>query len=181
MPWTAFPTLTDGQVLTGAHMQIIQGNFNETQTAKTTSANSYSVGVSANNVAERIPARATTPTAQSTTTIATYGDLPSIGPTPGPMTTGTAAIVYWGAAMQNVAAGGGCLMGFAITGSTTLAASDDRAIRSMSAVANEANRFTAMHMQIGLTGGTNTFTPKYTTPTGNTATFQQRELGVFPL
>lgn len=158
----------------------VRDNILETAPAKATTAGQVFVSTAANAIAARVPTRFTIATAQNATSIAAYGDLTSVGPTV-TVTTGTQALVAMTAAIGNSTGGGGGLMGFAVSGATTIAASDDRALRLMSSNASETQRMTAWHHQIGLTAGSNTFTAKYTTPTGGTATFQQRELAVFPL
>jgi hypothetical protein len=179
MAWTTFPTLTDGQILTGAHMQLIRDNFAETAAAKATTAGSVFVGTSANALAERIPARQTISTLQTTTSL-TFTDLATVGPAV-TATTGPSALVFMSSNISNSVAGGGGLMSVAVTGASAVSPSDDRGLRFISDVAGMVNRATCVHHQISLTGGSNTFTAKYEANIGGTATFQFRELGVFPL
>jgi hypothetical protein len=181
MAWSVPLTAIASTALTAAQWNAsVRDNLLETAAAKATTAGGIFVATGANALAERIPARQTNATAQTTASITTYGDLATVGPAV-TVTTGAQAIVWFGAAIGNATGGGGGLMGFAVSGASTIAASDDRAIRIMSGAAGETNRIVNLHMQIGLTPGSNTFTAKYTTPTGGTCTFQQRELGVIPL
>lgn len=181
MAWSTPMTAVSNATFTAAQFNAsVRDNLLECPTAKATTAGQVFISTAANAIAARVPTRFTVATAQTTTSIAAYGDLATVGPTVS-VTTGTQALVFMSAAIGNATGAGGGLMGFAVSGATTIAASDDRAMRVMSSNAAETQRLTVMHMQIGLTSGSNTFTAKYTTPTGGTCTFQQRELAVFPL
>lgn len=180
MSWTTPPTLTDGQVLTGAHTQIWRDDLNTAAPALATTAGSIFAATGTNAIAERIPQRATVSTAQSTSTTATFGDLSTVGPAV-TVTSGTSALVWWSAQIENSSAGAGGYMGFAVSGASTIAAGGGaNVLRLISGGAGERNRAGVLFMQTGLTAGSNIFTAKYTTPTGGTATFQDRDIGVIP-
>jgi hypothetical protein len=82
--------------------------------------------------------------------------------------------------MENATAGQGAIMGFGITGATTLTADANRAIRSTSAVGGDRYHMSRAIYQTGLTAGTNVFTAKYAVPASGTGGFAARDIFVFP-
>jgi hypothetical protein len=181
MAYSTPMTAVSNAVFTAAQFNAsVRDNILETAPAKATATGQLFVATGANAIAARTPTRSTNATAQTTSSIASYGDLATVGPSVS-VTTGAAALVHVSALVQNATGGGGGYMGFAVSGATTIAPTNDRALRLISTTAGEANRATVFHHQISLTPGSNTFTAKYTTPTGGTATFSERELGVIPL
>lgn len=109
----------------------------------------------------------------------TYADLATAGPALTVTSVGTKAFVYVGAQMYSSVAVGSCLMSFAISGATTLAASDDNA------AAQTGQAGTAFAVKYGdwsmitITPGANTYTAKYRADTTGTAHFVRRKLIVF--
>jgi hypothetical protein len=181
MAWSTPMTAVSNATFTAAQFNAsVRDNLLEGAPAKATATGQLFVATGVNAIAARTPTRQTNATAQTTATVATYGDLATVGPAV-TVTTGVSALVFISSAVGNATAGGGGLMSFAVSGATTIAASDDRGLRSISGIAGETWRFGITHHQISLNAGSNTFTAKYTTPTGGTCTFQQRELGVLPL
>ena len=103
--------------------------------------------------------------------------------TPGPactVTTGTKARVtvssfivasgtYW------------AFMGFAISGATTIAASDAYSLRAYAGVTGAGIQASATYLIPGLTPGSNTFTAKYRTVSPATGTFSMRYILVEPV
>lgn len=138
------------------------------------------VSTAANAGAMRTPAFASITAAQNTTSIATYGDLATVGPVV-TVTTGVSVIYGFTANISNGTGGGGGQMAIAITGATTIAADDSRMIYVKSFGNGIATRLGQVQFQPGLTAGSNTLTAKYTTPTGGTATFADRHLFAIPL
>jgi len=182
MAWTTPLTAVANAAFTAAQFNAsVRDNLLETGPAKATTAGSIFAATGTNAIGERIPTGATVATAQSTSTTASYGDLTTVGPTLSSLTTGTKSILFLAAQIENSTAGAGGYMGFNVSGASTIAASDDRSLRVISGSAGERNRVSCVVFQTGLTGGSNTFTAKYTTPTGGTATFQYREMSVIPL
>jgi hypothetical protein len=182
--WVTFPTLTDGQILTGAHMQMIRDNFAETGPAKATTAGSIFVGTGANALAERIPAITILTAAQAfTPTANVFADITggTVGPTVGPLTTGTSALVMYGAELSNSTGGAanGC-MSYAVSGATTQAATTTNMVKNVSSIAGDSNRAFAIDKPI-LTAGSNTFTAKYTSTTGGAVLAANRTMVVIPL
>lgn len=181
MAWSAPLTAVSNSTLTAAQWNAsVRDNLLETAPAKATAASQLFVSTGVNTIAARVPTQATVLTAQGTAS-ASYTDLTTVGPAV-TVTSGTKAIVGFGAQVENSAAGGGGTMSFAVSGATTIAANaGTTALRSMSGTAGERNSASVVNFVSGLTAGSNTFTAKYLAPTGGTATFQFRELWVLPL
>lgn len=121
------------------------------------------------------PTDASVATSQSTTATS-YGDLATAGPAV-TAETGTAALVTISSTITNTGAGITALMSFAITGATTVAALDSRAI----GVANSALIIAGRTVLVtGLTPGSNVFTCKYKVNGVSTGTFGDRNIIVQP-
>lgn len=178
MAWTSFPTLTDGQALTGAHMQLVRDNFAETAPAKATAAAQLFVATGANAIAARTPAAAFVATAQSTSTTS-YTDLTTVGPAV-TVTTGTQAWVMLYAGEANSSAGANVWMSFAVSGASTVAGADNMSVGYDSPVATSTCYHGASFYVTSLTAGSNTFTAKYRVSSG-TGTFSNRRIFVIPL
>ncbi len=179
MAWTAFPTLTDGQVLTGARMQAIKGNFDECPAAKATAAGRIFASTGANALAERQVSSAAIATSQ-TTTSATFTDLATVGPQV-TVSTSTHAIAFVQTNLSNSIASTITAAGVAVSSATTIAASDDEAIIFQPAAAAGGGRHSVVvHYNGTLTPGSNIFTMKYRC-SANTATFLNRKLTVMAL
>lgn len=180
--WSAPPTLTDGQVLTGAHTQIWRDDLLETAPGKATAAGQIWVSTAANAGAMRTPFYGHITGACTATTITTYGD-PATGAV-GPavtVTSGISAIFALGAVMTNGTGGGGANMSVAISGATTVAADDSCSLQLRTSTAGWNSRMSSVHFRPSLNAGSNVFTAKYTTPTGGTATYSERHVLVLPL
>lgn len=111
-----------------------------------------------------------------TTTSEAYTDLATVGPTVS-ILTGTQALVMFDAEHSQTGSGGTAAMSVAVSGATTIAASDNYAFNNSSSV-----QFGwAYGMLItGLTPGTNIFTAKYRTVGAGTVRFANRRLIVVP-
>lgn len=112
---------------------------------------------------------------------ATYDDMT----TPGPAVTVTIganglALVSIFCDQANDTIDAKTYMGFAISGATTVAASDNFAVSFQSAKAAAAYQGSATFLVTGLTAGSNTFTAKYRVSSG-TGTFIRRKITVVPL
>ena len=169
--------LTDGQVLTGAHMQLVKLNFDETAVAKIVGAGHYVVGAGANSLVDR-QVQQSSNSATGTTTSTSFTDL--TGTTAGPavtVTTGTAALMWFGCQMQNSLANTALQVAYSLNGGTP-DSSIDLFIDGLS-VAGQAFRASVIHYHTGLTPGSNTFTLKYKVAAG-TGSFYDRVLGSMP-
>lgn len=184
-------TAVDGNVFTAAQFNVnvrdnlsylkteMDGNFR----ALATAGSQYPVSTGANTVVSRTYGNAAVLT-NSTTTAATYG-APSVG-TVGPavtLTTGTAVKVTMNATCANSLASTFSAASYAISGATTVAASDNYRVIVEQGTINLLVASTFVHIHTGLTAGSNTFTMQYRTETAtsSTAAFTNRELIVEPL
>jgi hypothetical protein len=122
------------------------------------------------------PTNAVVSASQSTASL-TYTSLA----TPGPATTvsvaGGSALVTITARLSNDTAGGECLVGFQISGASSVSASDANSIIFTSAAANARGQFSATYQVSGLNAGSHTFTAVYKAGS-NTCTFSNRNISV---
>ncbi len=93
------------------------------------------------------------------------------------VTTGTTALVIVTAQVDNSNNGQSSFASYAISGATTSAATDQRAVTNEGQSITQASTTT---VETGLTAGSNTFTLQYRR-TNNTATFSNRTITVIPL
>lgn len=156
----------------------VRDNLNETAPAKATTAGSLMVVTGANSIAERIPEEDFVNAAE-TTTSTSYTDLTSPGPSV-TVTTSTNAIIMLCGRLSNNAGGSSCRMAVDISGASTVAANDNRALDYESSNADDAIQSSYAFTEIGLTPGSNVFTAKYKVNSG-TGTFDNRRLTVVPL
>jgi hypothetical protein len=176
-------TAVSNATLTAAQWNAsMRDNMLETPAAKATATGQMFISTGANAIAARTPTTATVATSETfTPSIGVFGDLTTVGPTVGPLTTGTAAIVLFGAYMSNGTGTGSGVMGFNVSGATTIAASLAESVRVLSpTTGGQAWRPFAVSMPT-LTAGSNTFTAKYTTHSGGAVTAADRKLIVIPL
>jgi hypothetical protein len=122
------------------------------------------------------PASGGVATSQTTTTTS-YTDLATIGPAV-TLLTGTAALVIVTAEVDTTGAGVTPRMGFAISGASTVAATDLWGIKVDAGAAALLQLSFAVLVQ-NLTPGTNIFTAKYRVGSG-TGTFLNRGITVWP-
>jgi len=116
---------------------------------------------------------------QEATTSTSYTDLTTSGPAV-TVTTGTRALVI---VTANILASAGerSLMSFAVSGATTISASDTTAAsRNQTSAGNGTDRRSAANY-VTLTAGSNTFTAKYKTAGGGNGEFGNREIFVINL
>lgn len=126
-----------------------------------------------NEVERRKPTGATVATSQ-TTTSTSYADLATVGPAV-TVTTGTSALVIISADLT-APAGDNAFMSVAVSGASTVAAADSKALKMTNTNTSQKSR---VMLITGLTAGSNTFTAKYRVGSG-TGTFVYRELVVVP-
>lgn len=130
-----------------------------------------------NDIERRKPTAARVNT-RETRAVSTYGDPATAGPAV-TVTTGTSALVIEVAQMASGAAANFAKMSVAVSGATTLAASDSNfAGHSAGAVDIVCTRAVLV---TGLTAGSNTFTLKYAnSDNATTVAFERREIIVIP-
>jgi len=171
MTWNAPMTAVAGSVFTAAQFNTyVRDLFNETAPAKATAASQIFVATGVNAIAARTISQDYIATSQTTASTA-YVALATAGPTV-VATTGTSALVALSAGTSNSGAGFS-LQGYNVSGASTIAASDDRAIGTGAFGG-------AIFLQTGLTPGSNTFTSVYRVQSG-TGTFSTRHILVIPL
>lgn len=125
---------------------------------------------------------ATVATNESTTST-TYTDLATSGPAV-TLTTGTKALVIITATLDPISSVRGLCASFAVSGATTITASDTRAVAMYVGTAtaeNKAQRMSAASGLSTLTAGSNTFTMKYRATVAATVQFSDREILVIDL
>jgi len=143
-------------------------------TATSATAASWAAPTAAAGVA----AEASVATAQTRSNTA-YGALTTAGPAvTATITSSGKALVMISSLMQSNTDDDNCLMGYAVSGNTTIAASDTDSIRGSER--SNAVRLGATYLVTGLTAGSNTFTAQYRSSTTNTCTFTDRNIVVIP-
>lgn len=184
MAWSTPMTFVAGSPLTAGQLNTyLNANLNELAPAKATTAGSIFTPVGANSIAERAVGNEYIGTTE-TTTSGTYVDLATVGPTV-TLTTGTQALIGQGAMCYSSINSGQVYMSFAVSGATTNAATDIRAM-----IHFEPNpgglaftRMGTITYLTALTPGVNTFRAKYRTFTGisEVGSWQNRFLWVVAL
>lgn len=118
-----------------------------------------------------------------TTTSTSYTDLATVGPAVTATVGATGkALVSMHAAIANATSALASCMGFALSGATTLAASDPTCIGFTAPVANGGIRCGTIIMLTGLTAGSTTATAKYRMDPGvGPAQFVDRRIAMTPL
>jgi hypothetical protein len=126
-------------------------------------------------------ATATVATTQ-TLTSTSYSDLATVGPAV-TVTTGTKALVIITAQLNNNSSGGNNVYAsYAVSGATTIAASDATCIQTNGDGGTGAGRIRVSAANlVTLTAGSNTFTMKYRCGAGNTGAFSERNIFVMNL
>jgi hypothetical protein len=114
-----------------------------------------------------------------TTSSTSYTDLTTAGPAVTVTVPASGKVlVTVTSGMQNSTGGGSCFMAFAVSGPTSVAASDAQAVILGG---NNLQAASASYVVSGLTaGGSYTFTAKYRVTTG-TGTFSNRSIWAIPL
>lgn len=116
---------------------------------------------------------------EQTTTSTSYADLSTSGPAV-TVATGTKALVRLGCQVKNTGAANIVAMGFAVSGASTVAASDGAATVALAQVAGYYQQLFREVLVTGLTAGNNTFTAKYRVG-GGTGSFLRRDISVVAL
>jgi hypothetical protein len=97
------------------------------------------------------------------------------------VTTGTKALVVFSCQFENGASSLEAYMSFGVTGATTSAATDARAIKLFTGAFAWVGTLTQGFIITGLTAGSNTFTTKYRMQTGGSMGFNNRYISVVDL
>jgi hypothetical protein len=178
MAWTTPATAVANATLPAATWNAsVRDNLNATAVALASAASQYFVATGVNALAARQIQTATVATSQSTASTS-YGNLTTTGPTV-TVTTGTIAICIFTAAVSNTGANSATDTSVAVSGATSVAASDAWRTVLDGVSAGQVNRVAGFHVFTGLNAGSNTFTMQYKVGSG-TGTWADRELLVMP-
>jgi hypothetical protein len=131
-----------------------------------------------------IGAQTTFQTASETTSSTSYTNLATSGPaaTAEISTSGRAIVFIAVTAGTSTASGEGWRVGFAISGATTVAASDEYSIGVIHQdVMNNQVRLSGAFLVTGLSIGNNTFTMQYKVSGSTTGTYDDRKISVIPI
>jgi hypothetical protein len=137
----------------------------------------YFVATGANAIVERIASFDEIDTSESTTSTS-YTDLT----TPGPAvtaTTGARALYIVTARQGNDTSNAATWCAAAVTGASSIAASDSRALLTDGITGANEMRMSMAHLESNLNSGSNTFTMKYKVTSGE-GTWLRRHLIVLP-
>lgn len=176
MAWSTPLTAVANAALTAAQWNAsVRDNLNETAPAKASAAGQLFVSTGVNTIAART-VNADLISTSETSTSTTYVNLATIGPAV-TATTAASAIVSTYVNMNNPT--NPIWMSYAISGATTNAEQDNRAVQ-LQAAGGQRVGATFFHSAI-LTPGSNTFTAKYRVSTSGTGTWSDRRLMVIPM
>lgn len=176
MAWTTPMTAVAGSVFTAAQFNTyVRDNLNATAPALATASGQTFVATGVNALAARLATQNVVATAEGTTSTS-YTALATAGPAV-TVTTGTMAWVSLFCASSNSGTVSS-LMSYAVSGASSIAASDTTAIGG--AFGTAGARCGITYLQTGLTPGSNTFTAQYRVGSG-TGTYSGRILAVNPL
>jgi hypothetical protein len=176
MAWTTPITFVASQMVTAAHLNAMRDNFLETAPAKATTAGAIFVATGANAIAQRLILDDIVD-ASETTASTSYTSLGTNGPQI-TLTTGTKALVWINAHMSNSTTET-TFSSFEITGASTVAAGDTRAVYLESAGASRSARLGTSAL-LSTSAGSNTFRMLYRVTAG-TGTFLRRRMIVMAL
>lgn len=144
----------------------------------TNAANTITAGAALFNAGRPRIARSATVSTDESTASTSYVDLATVGPSV-TLVTGTTAIVTLGAQEYETVINFSALISVAVSGATTLAASDTNASSVTATVASARVANYISFVLTGLTAGTNTFTMKYRVENAsNTYHYENRRIMV---
>lgn len=180
MAWTTPRTWVANETLTAALLNThLRDNFNELDVAQVTAAKQYCVSTGANAVTARSWDFARVDTSQTLVSPASYTDLTTAGPSV-TVTTGTRALILIACNLDHNTDNGDSKMSYAVSGASSISASDTWCIRRDGMAATNSVRLMRHDLRVDLTAGSNTFTAKYQNSAG-TGTYESRVIAVFPL
>jgi hypothetical protein len=177
MAWTVPRTWVAKETLTFSLLNThLRDNMNETEAAKATGGGLF-FGAALNSIVERRASYGQTLSSTNTASTTYTGVAPSRT-----VNTSDRALVLWSADFQNDTANVNTWSSIALTGATTIAATDDYSIVNSSTAANRNNQHMQHHFFNALTPGNNTFTMQYRVTSGaSTGTWSNRRLLVIPM
>lgn len=168
MAWTAPQTWIPGLVHADELNEQLRDNMLQQAAAVASGANPNRLLTASDagqiEIRDWKEAEAQTDGTAETTTSTSYTDLATTGPSV-TLTTGTKVVVWITAQLTNATVNAVAWASFGVTGATTSAASDGRAIVHQPAVAGRYLRTTVCTL-LDVTAGSNTFTMKYKATSG---------------
>lgn len=183
MAWSTPLTAVSNATLTAAQWNAsVRDNLLMTAPALATTAGSYFAVTGTNAIAQRTPAFNSQNAVETTTSVTYTGTLSGGAGTSGPsvtITTGTKALVCWATRQGNSSAGANVWTSYAVTGASSIVASDNYALSYDSPVAGSTCYHGYSALETNLVAGSNIFQMQYRTSSG-TATFGTRRLTVIP-
>lgn len=178
MAWTAPATAVSNSLLTASWLNTyLRDNLLETAPAKATEGGQLFTSSAPNTIVAKTNRIDYISTSQ-TTTSTSYVDLATVGPTV-TFTFNAFAVIRISGQLSGSTASTESYMSFAVSGATTLAAADTRAVAVQGTDTKKYTYYVALD-STSLNAGSNTLTAKYKSSTG-TATFADRELSVISL
>ncbi len=182
MAWSTPLTAVANAALTAAQWNAsVRDNLNATAAALATAAGQYFVATGANTLAARMPSGASDPSTGTTTSTSFTSSLTGAAGS-GPavtVTTGVRAVVAISTVIGNGTGNAETACSYAVSGASSIAASDPSAIRFTPFTADSRGRHGIVDWLAGLTAGSNTFTMQYKASSG-TASFDDRTIVVLP-
>lgn len=179
MAWTAPATAVSNSLFSASWLNTyLRDNMLETATAKATAAGQMFTVSGPNALSATTNTIDYVATSQSTTSTS-YTDLATVGPSV-TIDMDAFVIIRVSAQIEISAATGFGLMSFAVSGATTLAASDTRAVGVQGTHDRKFTYYVALD-NTSINSGSNTFTAKYRADTAVTATFVDREISAVVL
>jgi hypothetical protein len=183
--WSAPMTAVDNTTFTAAQFNAhVRDNLLETMPGKASTNGGYFVGSGTNSIVERIAAtnfNAAAGTTTSASYTATLSGTPGTNPSVTVTTGASARIILTGQNYSDTVETW-AMMGYAISGATNRAATDDHAwgYEQTQLGSSQQAQFSCERLLTDLTPGSNTFTLQYKAVNGGTATFQRRSITVIP-
>jgi hypothetical protein len=179
MAWTAPRTWVEGETITAALLNThLRDNMLETEAALATGGltGGYFVGNSTNDIVERKAGYGQT-LGTTTTSSSTYtGVAPTVT-----VTSSDRALVLWSANFSEDTANRSCWCSVAVSGATTIAATDDTSLAGSSVAANRDRQMMSIKWFNTLNAGSNIFTMQYHVQGGvGVGTWSERRLFVLP-
>lgn len=197
MAWTAPMTFVANTALTAAQLNThLRDNLLETSAATATTAGDLVYADAANSMGSRLaiggagaflvssgsapvwrlPVDDNVAATLTTSSTSYAGTAPEVT-----VTTGTDALVVMSCHMEVASGGVRCMVSYAVSGASTIAADDFRGFGTQSQDANDPNILGACVYVSNLTAGSNTFTMQYRVTSGAaTGTFLNRRIAVIP-
>jgi hypothetical protein len=175
MTWTAPPVFTSGNVLTAAQQNILADDLRETAAALAATAGTYPVATGANALAMRecdsdvLDSIATTPN-----TSYVHTSMPTVV-----LATGAQALCFLYSYVENNTNSQTSFYGVAVSGGTTQAANDNRAITAARFTSDFAVVCSSAILITALNVTANSFVAGVRV-TGGTGTFDHRRIAVLP-